>query len=322
MLSPVLRQRMVLVFVHDGDEVLLVQRPGRAPSYPGRWTTVSGAIAPGDGVEHAARRALAEELTNDAVIEAAGLYVDFTDTIRKQSVSFRVYPALARAGRPSPAGARWVAPDDVILAAALGETVPELDEALARVWDRAGALPPQFRAEARAILASPAPARELAARAAALVAGGAPPERVAALRPELARVVNAARAAASPERDVAHELGLAARAAARAVAAALERARRPVAVGAVPNDVPAAEIGTLGGADLLLLAAEALLPRGDVVAPAGAVALARAAAVAGIPIAACGDAWATWEDDVPPPLPPELELVPRELVGRVIGLWN
>src|SRR5260221_162162 len=49
----------------------------------------------------------------------------------------------------------------------------------------------------------------------AWVAGGAPPERVAAVRPCRARLVNAARAAVRPSRDVLDEMHRAARAAAR-----------------------------------------------------------------------------------------------------------
>src|SRR5262249_3392563 len=197
------KQRVVMAFVARGQDVLLVQRPPRAPTYPGRWTTVSGPILPGETPEAAAARALAEELPAAFRFRAAGLAVDFTDTIRKKTVNFRIYPFLvelsdAQVALPI-ASARWVAPDDVIMAAAVGETVPELDEALARVWDPPEQLPPPYRAEARAIRDDRlTPARELAARAAALVARAAPPEPGAALRPSLARLLDAAPAAAPP----------------------------------------------------------------------------------------------------------------------------
>jgi 8-oxo-dGTP pyrophosphatase MutT (NUDIX family) len=335
------KQRIVMAFLARGPDVLLVQRPARAPIYPGRWTTVSGPIEPGELPEAAAVRALAAELPAEVRIVAEGLAIDFTDTIRKKTVNFRIYPFLARLSETElalpVAAARWVAPDDVIMAAAVGETVPELDEALARVWDPPEQLPPPYRAEARAIredrLSS---ARELAGRAAALVGRAAPPERVAALRPALARLVNAARAAARPGRDVVRDLELAARAEARAVASVASEGARIGAVGAVP--LPADRVAAwawdpAGCADLaararrheldlVIIAAEAVVPRGDIVARAGAAAVAAAAMAAGVPVVACADAWAAWADELPPPLEPGLERVARELLGRIVGAAN
>jgi hypothetical protein len=212
----------------------------------------------------------------------------------------------------------WVAPDELILRTALGETIPDLDEALARVLDPPAALPPPYREEARLVHTLDLPSRALAARAVAIVAGGAPPERVAALRPALARVVNAARAAGRPSRDVAHELTLAARAEQRAVLSAIDGALAVATLGAVPVPATAAP----DDAALLLVGAEAVLARGDIVAPRGTSAAARAALSRGAAVLACADAWAAWADDVPPPLPPELELVPRALVTRIIGSAN
>src|SRR5262249_60685902 len=116
--------------------------------------------------------------------------LDFTSSIRKKTVSFRLYPFLFELCGPLPVAtigdARWVAADDVVMASAVGETIPELDEALARVWDPPAQLPSLYRAEARAIFSErPGNARSLALRAAALVAASAPSERVAALRPSL-----------------------------------------------------------------------------------------------------------------------------------------
>jgi ADP-ribose pyrophosphatase YjhB (NUDIX family) len=335
------KQRVVMAFVARGPDVLLVQRPTRAPTYPGRWTTVSGPILAGEAPDAAAARALAEELPAEVRFVAAGLAVDFTDTIRKKTVNFRIYPYLfelcdAQVALPI-ATARWVAPDDVVMAAAVGETVPELDEALARVWDPPEQLPPPYRAEARAIRVDRlSSTRELAARAALLVLGAAPPERVAALRPALARVVNAARAAARPGRDVAHELELAARAEARAVASVAAGAARIGAVGAVPlpservaawawDPSACADLAARAARrelDLVVVAAEAVLARGDIVARAGAGTVAAAAGAAGVPVVACADAWAAWADDAPPPLEPGLELVGREQVTRVVGAAN
>jgi hypothetical protein len=314
-------QRVVLVFVlHDpGGPVLLVRRPASASVYAGRWSTVAGDVEGGDPLA-SARGALAAELPAARVeLGAEGLAVDFSDTVRRRQLSFRVHPFLARfTGGALPDGAVWVEPDELILRGALGETVPELDEALARVLDPPAALPPPFRDEARLLHTLEAPSRALARRAVAIVAGGAPPERVAALRPALARVVNAARAAGRPSRDVAHELELAARAEQRAVLSAIEGAGTVAALGAVPVE-PTAPPAT---AALLVIGVEAVLPRGDVVAPAGAAAAARAALARGARVLACADAWAGWADDIPPPLPPELELLPRGLLTRVIGSAN
>src|SRR5688572_24377173 len=127
------RQRVVLVFVRrdDGGRVLLAPRPRAAPVYAGRLSTVGGEVAPGETVEAAARRALDAELGGAAELVRGGLAVDFTDTVRRRAICFRVHPFLARVpGELAEVidGARWLDPDDVIVATALGETLPELDE--------------------------------------------------------------------------------------------------------------------------------------------------------------------------------------------------
>ena len=321
-----LRQRVALAFVVRRGEILLVQRSARAPSYPGRWTTVSGPVETGESPDAAAWRALRAELPIAVEIRAAGLPLDFTDTIKKRTVTFRVYPFLfetsdARPVTPVEADARWASLDEVIMSSATGETIPELDEALARVWDAPGALPPIYRDEARAIqLDRHSGTRSLAARAAALVAASAPPERVAALRPGLARVVNAARAAVRPDRDVAHELLAAGRAEARAVASTIGAGTRVGTVGPVPLP-PDARLVPIADADLVLIAAEAVTTRGDVVAHAGALA-AVSAAFGRVPVIASTDAWAAWADEVPPPIEPGFEVVPREALACVVGAAN
>jgi len=314
-----LRQRVALAFVARGGDLLLVQRSASAPIYPGRWTTVAGSVEAGEPPPAAAWRALAAELPLPVTLVAAGLPLDFSDTIKKRTVAFRIHPFLFHLAGEEPADVmvgRWVAPDEIIMASATGETIPELDEALARVWDPPAALPPLYRDEARAIHADrQSSARALAVRAAALVAASAPPERVAALRPALARLVNAARAAARPGRDVPHELDLAARAEARAVAS-VAAGRRVAAIGPAPLPEDATRV-PVESADLTVVAAEAVLPRGDVVAHAGAVAAAEKR-----PVIVCTDAWAAWPDDLPPPLENGLEIVPRELIARIIGAAN
>jgi 8-oxo-dGTP pyrophosphatase MutT (NUDIX family) len=322
----IVRQRVALAFVARGGDVLLVARDAGAPLYPGRWTTVSGPVEPPELPEAAALRALAAELPLPVTLRSAGLPLDFTDTVKKRTIAFRVHPflfTLADPEAPLPLPeARWVAPDDLILATALGESIPELDEALARVWDPPAALPVLYRAEARALHEDRhSSSRELAGRAAMLVAACAPAERVAALRPGRARVVSAARAAARSDRDVPAELVAAAWAEERAVSAVVAGVARLATVGAVPLPAGRAAV-PVDEADLLLIAAEAVLPSGAIVAPSGATAAAEAAERRQVPVIACADAWAGWADDVPPPLEPGFELVPRAHVSRVVGVAN
>ncbi len=284
-----------MAFVANGEEeVLLVRRPRTASPYPDRLSTAAGPLEPGELPEDAARRAVATELGVAGEPIRAGLALEFTDTIRKRSVTLRMYPVLCRiAAVPRVEDARWLTPDQIIVRAALGETVPELDEALARVWHPPEALPPLFREEARAIHRdATTPSVALAARAAAMVLAGAPPERVAALRPARARIVNAARAAArTPSaRDVPGELMRAEAGLRRFVDAELRRA------GADAPHVVYAETVTAAG-DAVLRAPP----------PSGRVWIA-------------ADPWTEWEDDVPPPLEPGMAIVRRGAYERLLTL--
>ena len=308
-----------MAFVVADGEVLTCRIPARAKVYPGRITTPSGPLADGETPEAAARRALLAETGLDAIPSAAGLPLEFTDTVRKLSVQFRIHPVLFRlAERPVVAGVedlRWLTPADLVVASVQQETVPDLDEALARVLDPPAALPSIFRAEAHAIFADRrADSLELAGRAAALVMAGAPPERVAALRPARARFVHAARAAIDPERDVVGELTRAAFAAARFAHAALDSGRAAAfgPIAGVP--VSAAADIRFDHIDQLLLGVEALTAAGDAIAPAGALALARAAHATRVRVTVVADAHAGWADTIPPPLEPGLELIPRALI--------
>jgi ADP-ribose pyrophosphatase YjhB (NUDIX family) len=289
-----MKQRVVMAFVERGDEeVLLYRRPRSAVPYPDRLSTATGPLEAGERPEEAARRAVAAELGVAGEPVRAGLALEFTDTIRRRSVTFRVYPVLCRiAAVPRLDDARWLTPDQVIVRAAVGETVPELDEALARVWDPPTALPPLFRDEALAIHTEMTPSSALAARAAAMVLAGAPPERVAALRPARARIVQAARAAArtATARDVPGELMRAEAGMRRFVDTELRRA----------------------GAEAPHVAfAETLLPTGD--------ALLSAAPPPGR-LWVAADPWTEWDDDVPPPLEAGMALVRRRDYERLLTL--
>jgi ADP-ribose pyrophosphatase YjhB (NUDIX family) len=290
-----MKQRVVMAFVVNGDgEILLYRRARTVAPYPDRLSTAAGPLEPGELPEDAARRAVAAELGVTGEPIRAGLAVEFTDTVRKRSVTFRVYPVLCTISAvPRLDDARWLTPDQVIVRAALGETVPELDEALARVWYPPEALPPLFRAEARAIhLDQATPSVTLAARAAAMVLAGAPPERVAALRPARARIVNAARAAArtSTARDVPGELMRAEAGLRRFVDVELRRA------GA---DAPG------------VVYAETVMPAGD--------AILRVAPPPGR-LWVAADPWTDWDDEVPPPLEPGMTIVRRGAYERLLTL--
>jgi ADP-ribose pyrophosphatase YjhB (NUDIX family) len=288
-----MKQRVVMAFVTQGaGEVLLVRRKRTVAPYPDRLATAAGPLAPGERPEDAARRAVQAELGLAVEAMRVGLAVEFTDTLRKRNVTFRVYPVLCRPlAPPQVEDGIWMTPDEVIVRAALGETVPELDEALARVWDPPEALPPVFREEARAIHRdATTSSAELGGRAAAMVVAGAPPERVAALRPGRARIVNAARAATRSGRDVPGELLRA--------QSALER-------------VVDGERRRTGGS-VEIVHAEALTRGGVAVCPVGTGGRG--------PLWVAVDSWAEWEDDVPPPLEEGWELVPPEKIERVVAL--
>lgn len=112
--------------VHEG-EVLLLLRSDDAPTYPGRWSAVSGVVEPGESPEEAAVREVAEETGLDATVEAAGnpLVVE----------GFEVHPFRLRAQQRQVRldrenqGFAWTAPDEI----RERETVPGLWKAWERV---------------------------------------------------------------------------------------------------------------------------------------------------------------------------------------------
>lgn len=263
------RLRVVTSFVAHKGRVLLAKRSDKVSTYRGRWAGISGTVAPGELPEVAAWRELEEEtgLGQDALrLVRAGLPLDVEDVHGKRPRRFRVHPFLfaledgaeVELNQEHTEG-RFADPDELIVLCAVGDTVPELDEALARVWDPPAALPPHYREEARALVADrQSGAAELALRAAALVMRGAPAERVAALRPSMASVVNAARAAAQPGRDVGAELGRA-RERAEAAARAELRAGMRVATWSRSSTV----VGALRGAPRVALVVGKSDPGGE-----------------------------------------------------------
>ena len=203
-----MRRRVVTVFLARGGRVLVLKRSAAVATYRGRWAGISGSVETGELPAAAASRELGEETGlrggSEARLVRQGLHVDVDDGAGVRALRFRVHPFrwdLAEGAEPrldfEHDEARWMAPDELIPLAAAGETVPELDEALARVWDPPAALPPPFRPDARALFDDrTSGAAELARRAVALVHAGAPAERVAALRPH--STVNGAAPASAP----------------------------------------------------------------------------------------------------------------------------
>jgi hypothetical protein len=326
MMRAVQRARMVSVFVtHDG-RVLLSRSLTGAKGRRRRWDTLSAPVAA--GVDPAA---VASALVPGVMRAGLPVLVD-EEGRREPDLHLVAHPYLVD-GQAGPAGedleTAWFTPDEVIVLSVTGETaVAALDELLARVWDPPAALPLPFRDEARALsLDRTSSSSELAIRAAALVSGGAPAERVAALRPSLAVLVNAARAAAVG-RDVFDEIGTSELRARDALAALLAPGQTIATVGkhrvvtaalaVSPAVTVIHEAATLEGVTRVVVGAEAMSPPGDALCPVGSVRLARLCAETSIPFTVACDSWRRWPDDVLPPAEEGLEVVPRALMTDVI----
>lgn len=217
-----------------------------------------------------------------------GLPVDVDDQSARKPLAFRLYPVAVEVAA-EPAAAVAVPPDELIILCATNQATPELDEAWARVGDRIAALPPQFRDEARAIAADDdSDTVELAIRGAALVVSGAPPERVAALRPFSAMYANGVRASARASRDVPAELREAFAALCGRVADAVGRRRAAVVArgSTLRRNVEDPEIA--------VILADAVLQDGTTTAPAD---------IPDVPRVIVSDPhWDAWPDTIPPPL--------------------
>eukprot|EP00873_Tetraselmis_striata_P001114 jgi/Tetstr1/421378/TSEL_012347.t1 len=390
-------------------QLLLLQRSQEVRSYQGRWACVSGAVEAGEQPEAAMWREMAEETGwaagRDLELVRAGLPIDVDDAPAGAGkvYSFRVHPFLFRlqpdTARPAPmldwehTGFQWLNPDALKFMEGAGETVPRLHDTLLRVWDPLAAVagPEVLRARAAALLVDQTRgASELAHEAVALVLAGAQAESVAALRPTMVPLVNAARQAGEPgggrvpaALDAALEEAVVAAAAALARCssiATLSRSssvmgavRRLVASGDsslhtvfVSESLPGGEgvaaakmmavdtgaqllqgtrhaesggggnsltVALLtderleqlladGGADALVLGADAVLSDGSVVNKVGSARLARACRRATPPVAlvVVADQFKTWDDTVPPCLEAAFEVVPADLVTELVGV--
>src|SRR5262249_22925573 len=192
------RRRVVTAFVRRQERVLTVRRSDRVSSYRGKWAGISGYVGSGELPDDAALREVWGETGLFPGFLGGGLPLDVDDA--ETDRAWRVHPFLVAASADSEprldweaAESRWVLPEEL---AAL-DTVPGLSEALARVWDPVAALPEPLRTAARALREDHVRgAAELAPQAWALAAQSPQhAELVAALRPTMAPVEAAARAA-------------------------------------------------------------------------------------------------------------------------------
>jgi len=350
-----MRVRVVTAFVEREGRVLVVRRSDRVRTYPGRWAGISGYAGASELPEDAALREVREETRLRARITCAGLPIDVDDG----DLEWRVHPFLVATLGGAPqldweaVEARWIHPTDV----GKLEAVPALAESLARVWDPAAELPHALRHGARAIRDDRLRGATELARAAWELAAKAPEhaEKVAALRPTMAAVVAAARAAGRHEKwepKTEHAIAAAAAVlrpgsrvvtisrsstllAAFAQASALElvvaesapgfegRATADAAARAghqvelvADSEAPFA----VRSADLVIVGADAITRRGDVINKAGTLPLALAAREYRVPFYAAADDSKRWDDDVPPPLEAHFDVTPAALVTSVLGL--
>lgn len=348
---------MVTAFVRRQERVLTVRRSDRVSSYRGKWAGISGYVGSGELPDDAALREVWEETGLFTRLLCGGLPLDVDDA--ETDRAWRVHPFLVAASADSEprldweaAESRWVLPEEL---AAL-DTVPGLSEALARVWDPVAALPEPLRTAARALREDHVRgAAELAPQAWALAAQSPQhAELVAALRPTMAPVVAAARAAGrgQPFRPRIEQAVAAAVAVLRpalrvvtlsrssTILAALARTPGPLHL-TVAESQPGgegratAELAARAGhrvelvldaaapfrvrtADLVLTGADAVTRTGDVVNKAGTYALALAARDARVPFYVVCDDSKLWDDDVPPPLEAHFDLTPAALVTAIL----
>ena len=336
--------------------MLVVRRSDRARTYPGRWAGITDYVGPSELPEDAALREVREETQLRARVTCAGLPVDVDDG----ELRWRVHPFLVATTGGAPqldweaVEARWIDPAD----AAKLEAVPALPELLARVWDPVQELPSAMRHAARSIRDDRLRGATELARAAWELAWRArdQSEKVAALRPTMAAVVAAARAAGRGEKwQPRTDEAIAAATAvlqpgtrvvtisrSSTLLAAFAQVAGPLEI-VVSESAPgfegratadaAARVGhhvelcadaeapfAVRTADLVLVGADAVTRRGDVINKAGTLPLALAARESRVPFYAAADASKRWDDDVPPPLEAHFDVTPGELVTSVLGL--
>lgn len=396
----------------SAEDVLVLQRSQDVRSYQGRWACISGSVEEEEQPQAAMWREMCEETGwvegRDLQLVRPGLPIDVDDSPKPgKTYSFRVHPFLfslqsGTTSRDSPqidwehTGYQWVSAEGMREMDEGGETVPRLFETLQRVWDPPAMITDSgLQQRARGLFNDhQRGAAELAKDAAELVLAGADAESIAALRPTMVPLVNAARRAAelkaggdAVQAELAAALDRAAVEAAEAlrpyatvatfsrsssVVAAVQRiaeredgSLRAVFVGAsMPGGegVSAAElISSATGAtlarsaqsprdhnsserdnlavsvlpddqleqrisdrkvDVLVLGADAVLRGGTVVNKAGSARLARACAraVPPIPVVVVADQFKAWDDDCPPCLEEAFEVVPHDLISKVVGL--
>eukprot|EP00124_Ichthyophonus_hoferi_P000874 Ihof_evm15s37 gene=Ihof_evmTU15s37 len=180
----------------------------------GKWAGISGSMEPGEACEAAMWRELQEETTftnHDVTLVRTGLPLD----IDHEGRQFRVHPFLYQVLWPHITPTidfehttyQWFTPHHLEEMDVKGQTVPQLLAAYHRVADPVDRLEGRYQCAARYIFDNrTSGASELAIKAAQLVEAGADPIRVAALRPTMVALVQAALAASDSTRNIPFEL--------------------------------------------------------------------------------------------------------------------
>ncbi len=128
-----MRESSSSVLLRDG-RILMLKRPDRCRSFPGRWSLVSGKLEEGESPETTARREIMEETGIPVGEPAAALPPVYT---REGSTLWKVHPFLFEVGDVEPVlneeneGYRWVSPEEV----PVKESVDGTPEVVSRLLD-------------------------------------------------------------------------------------------------------------------------------------------------------------------------------------------
>ncbi len=100
----------------DGERILMLKRPEKCHSFPGRWSLVAGRVEEGEDPEDTARREIMEETRISVGKPDKRLPPVYT---REGSTLWKVYPFLFKVKDVEPVlneeneAFRWVSPEDV-----------------------------------------------------------------------------------------------------------------------------------------------------------------------------------------------------------------
>lgn len=110
-----IKESVSSVLLRDG-KVLMLKRPDRCHSFPGRWSLVSGKIEPGEAPADAAGREIKEETSIEVGIPDAALDPMY---VREGKILWKVYPFAYRVPGAEAVlneeneGFEWVLPEDI-----------------------------------------------------------------------------------------------------------------------------------------------------------------------------------------------------------------